>query len=51
MQEIDEENVVEETPTFDRGTPLSIFTHDRYEDFGALLAAILLAVAITFMMK
>jgi hypothetical protein len=33
---------------FERGTPLTIFTSDRMEDIGALLAAIAIAFGVLF---
>ena len=33
---------------FDRGTSLTIFQSDRMEDFGALIAALLIAIGIVF---
>lgn len=49
LQDTDEEEVIEEHHAFDRGTTLSIFAHDRFEDFGALVAAILIAVVVSSM--
>ena len=35
-----------EEKEFDRGTSLSIFTSDRREDIGALIAAFLIALGV-----
>ena len=35
-----------EEKEFDRGTSLSIFVSDRKEDFGALIAAFLIALGV-----
>ncbi|MDO8933663.1 MAG: hypothetical protein Q7U97_14815 [Rhodocyclaceae bacterium] len=33
---------------FERGTSLSIFVSDRYEDIGALVAALVIALGVLF---
>jgi hypothetical protein len=36
----------QEEKQFDRGTSLSIFVSDRFEDFGALIAAFAIALGV-----
>lgn len=38
--------MAEEEKQFERGTNLSIFVSDRHEDFGALVVAFIIAVAV-----
>ncbi len=38
-----------QAPKFERGTNLSIFTSDRVEDFGALIAAFVIAMAVFYL--
>ena len=40
-----------EEKQFERGTSLSIFTSDRMEDIGALIAAFCIAIAVVMLLK
>jgi hypothetical protein len=36
---------------FERGTSLTIFKSDRFEDLGALIAAFLIAIGVVLLVK
>lgn len=43
--------MAEEEKQFERGTNLSIFVSDRHEDFGALVVAFIIAIAVMLYVK
>ncbi|MCZ7654196.1 MAG: hypothetical protein M5R42_07780 [Rhodocyclaceae bacterium] len=43
--------MAEEEKQFERGTNLSIFVSDRYEDIGALVVAFIIAIAVMLYVK